>query len=49
MPVTFSYVVIGVLWTWVYNPTFGILDGVLNLVGLGGLSQGWLSDPDIAL
>ena len=49
MPVTFSYVVIGVLWIWVYNPTFGILDGVLDLLGLESLSQGWLSDPDIAL
>ncbi len=49
MPVTFSYVVIGVLWTWIYNPTFGILNGFLSKVGLGGLIQGWLSDPNIAL
>lgn len=30
MPVTFSYVVIGVLWSWIYNPTFGILNNFLG-------------------
>lgn len=49
MPVTFSYVVVGVLWTWIYNPTFGILNGLLEWMGLGGLIQGWLSDPNIAI
>lgn len=49
MPVTFSYVVIGVLWTWIYNPTFGILNSFLTKVGLGSLIQGWLSDPNVAL
>lgn len=49
MPVTFSYVVIGALWSWIYNPTFGILNGFLNTIGAGALIQGWLSDPSIAL
>ena len=26
MPVTFSFVVIGVLWSWIYNPIFGLLN-----------------------
>ena len=49
MPVTFSYVVIGALWSWIYNPTFGILNGFLNGVGLSSFIQGWLSDPNVAL
>lgn len=49
IPYTFSYVVVGVLWTWIYNPTFGLLNAFLNLIGAGGLIRGWLSDPDIAL
>lgn len=49
MPVTFSYVVIGVLWVWIYNPTFGILNSFLQHAGLSGLIQGWLSDPKVAL
>ena len=49
MPVTFSYVVIGVLWSWIYNPDFGLLNGLLK--GLGGqeLIRGWLSDSSIAI
>lgn len=49
MPVTFSYVVVGILWSWIFNPTFGILNAFLNAVGLGGWIQGWLSDPNIAM
>ena len=49
MPVTFSYVVIGVLWSWIYNPTFVILNNFLDTVGAGFLIQGWLSDPNVAL
>lgn len=49
MPVTLAFVMIGILWSWVYNPIFGILDGALDAVGLGSLAQGWLSDPNIAL
>jgi ABC-type sugar transport system permease subunit len=49
MPVTFSFVVIGILWSWIFNPTFGLLNSLLNFLHLGFLIQGWLSDPKIAL
>lgn len=49
MPVTFAFVVIGVLWSWIYNPTFGLLNTFLKAAGLEFLIQGWLSDPKIAL
>lgn len=49
MPVTFSFVVIGVLWSWIFNPIFGLLNFLLESTGLEFLIQGWLSDPDIAL
>ena len=49
MPVTFSYVVVGVLWSWIYNPTYGILNGFLNAVGAESMIRGWLSDPNVAL
>lgn len=49
MPVTFSYVVIGVLWSWIYNPTFGILNQFLSVIGCDFLIKGWLSDPAVAL
>jgi raffinose/stachyose/melibiose transport system permease protein len=49
MPVTFSYIVIGVLWSWVYNPQFGILNALLSALNCQQLIGGWLSDPNIAL
>ena len=49
MPVTFAFVVIGVLWSWIYNPTFGLINNLMQALGLGSLIQGWLSNPKIAL
>ncbi len=49
IPVTLSYIVIGILWVWIYNPTFGLLNNLLSVLGLDSLILGWLSDPNIAL
>lgn len=49
MPVTISFVVIGILWSWIFNPIFGILNSLLTSLHLEFLIQGWLSDPKIAL
>ena len=49
IPVVMSFVVVGILWSWIFNPTFGLLNGALQAVGLESLIQGWLSDPSIAL
>jgi len=49
IPYTFGYVVVGVLWTWIYNPSFGLLNKVLEVLNAPFLIQGWLSDPNIAL
>jgi raffinose/stachyose/melibiose transport system permease protein len=49
LPVMFSFVVVGVLWSRIFNPTFGLADKVLQSVGLGSMLPGWLSDPHLAL
>lgn len=49
LPVTMAFVAIGVLWSWIYNPTFGLLNSLLEGLGLGFLIQGWLTNPNIAL
>ncbi|AEH90364.1 MULTISPECIES: sugar ABC transporter permease [Mesorhizobium] len=49
VPVTMSFVAVGLLWSWIYNPVFGLLNGALDLFGLGALKQSWLGDADIAL
>ena len=49
MPQVLSTVVIGIIWNWIYNPIFGILNEALDAVGLEDISRGWLGDPDVAL
>ena len=49
MPQVLSSVVIALVWSWVYNPIFGLLNKSLDAVGLESVSRGWLGDPDFAL
>lgn len=49
VPVTMSFVAVGLLWSWIYNPVFGLLNAALDLVGLSALRMSWLGDADIAL
>ncbi len=49
LPVVLSPVVIGLIWGWIYNPLFGLLNTGLRAIGLGGLARGWLGGADSAL
>jgi ABC-type sugar transport system permease subunit len=49
MPQVLSPVVIAIVWGWIYNPIFGLLNQALDRVGLESVSRGWLGDPDVAL
>jgi raffinose/stachyose/melibiose transport system permease protein len=49
LPFVLSLVIVGIVWQWIYNPLFGIVNRVLDGVGLEGLSRGWLADPHTAL
>lgn len=49
MPVMLSPVVVGIIWGWVYNPIYGMLNKVLEKAGLGSFGRGWLGDPNLAL
>jgi ABC-type sugar transport system permease subunit len=46
LPWLFSAVIVGFSWRWMYNDKFGLLNHLLNLMGLSGVK--WLSDPAIA-
>ena len=47
-PYVLSEVVTGVVWRQILRPN-GLLDQSMDGVGLGGWTQGWLSDPDVVL
>ncbi len=47
LPVLTMPVAIGVVWNWIYNPDFGLLNQVLGLVGAPRIK--WLTDPTFAM
>ena len=49
LPQVLSMVVVGVIWRWIFNPTFGPLNLALNALGLGHLTRAWLGDFTLAL
>jgi ABC-type sugar transport system permease subunit len=49
MPVVMSFVVVGLLWGWIFNFQFGLLNNLLAAAGLGGWRTDWLGDPALAL
>jgi multiple sugar transport system permease protein len=46
LPTVVSAVIIGIIWRWIYNTQWGLLNYLGGLVGLAPVR--WLSDPDIA-
>ena len=49
LPVVMSFVVVGILWTWLYNAQFGLVNSLFRGLGLDFLIADWLGDPKIAL
>lgn len=49
VPYMLSWVVVGVIWKWMYNPNMGFINEFLEMIGLGNLKVSWLSEPKIAL
>ncbi|NMO97860.1 carbohydrate ABC transporter permease [Paenibacillus lemnae] len=48
-PNVLSIVVISVLWSFVYHPTFGILNSLLEMIGLQEWTRAWLGDSSTVL
>ncbi|MFB9326762.1 carbohydrate ABC transporter permease [Paenibacillus aurantiacus] len=51
MPVILSVVIIGQLWKTIYNPAAmgGMLNQVLEQIGLSSWTHSWLTEPNIAM
>ncbi|MBW9119846.1 sugar ABC transporter permease [Microbacterium trichothecenolyticum] len=49
LPQILPIAVAGVLWKWMYQPEYGVINSILDTIGLGALRQNWLGDPDIAI
>lgn len=49
MPAVLPLISVGLIWGWMYNPHFGVINVFLKSVGLGWLAGGWLSSYEMAL
>jgi multiple sugar transport system permease protein len=47
LPTITSAVAISLMWSWMYNPQFGVINGILKLIGIKGPK--WLAHPDWAM
>lgn len=47
LPYILPSAVIALIWTWLYEPGYGLVDGFFSMLGLG--APGWLSSPNLAL
>ena len=49
LPPVLSGIVVGLIWNWIYDGNYGLLNHFLGFIGLENLSRAWLSDPKSAL
>ena len=47
MPVISAWVAVALMWTWIFNPKFGIINYLLGLLHITG--PAWLYDPNWAM
>lgn len=47
LPVVSSWVAVALLWSWLFNPRYGLVNYLLSLIGIAG--PGWLFDPQWAM
>ena len=48
-PMVISYVAGGIIWAFIYDPDFGVLNAFLRFIKLSSLAQPWLGNPKTAL
>jgi raffinose/stachyose/melibiose transport system permease protein len=49
IPATISTTVAGILFTFMYDPHIGLVDGFLGAIGLQGLEHAWLGEQSTAI
>lgn len=49
IPPILSGIVVGYIWKWIYDPNYGILNGLLDILHLSQFKKAWLSDTSTAL
>lgn len=48
IPMVVPFMVVLLMWQFIYNPQYGFLNQLLEMVGMESLQQTWLGDPKLA-
>jgi ABC-type sugar transport system permease subunit len=49
LPPILSGIVVGLIWNWIYQGDYGLLNAVLERIGLGDYKRAWFADVHTAL
>ncbi|MGD0879730.1 MAG: sugar ABC transporter permease [Anaerolineales bacterium] len=49
LPQILPSAVIGIVWAWILQPDWGVVNYALKAIGLSALTRNWLGDPSTAL
>lgn len=49
LPVIIASIAVATIWRWMYDPFFGLFNGLLTSWGMAGWIQDWLGDRRVAL
>ncbi len=49
LPFSMSFVVTATLWAWMYSPRVGMINFLLEKLGLGFLKSGWIIDQNVVM
>jgi multiple sugar transport system permease protein/raffinose/stachyose/melibiose transport system permease protein len=49
LPICLSAIVVGQVWIWIYEPSWGLLNTALAQIGAEDLKRAWLADPATSL
>jgi raffinose/stachyose/melibiose transport system permease protein len=48
-PRLMTMVIVSVIWSWIYNPHFGLLNKIIQSIGFKDFALGWLGHPQLAI
>lgn len=49
LPICLSAVIVGQIWTWIYQPDWGLLNTIISQMTADKFKYAWLAKPDTAL
>lgn len=49
LPQVVPAIAVGIIWRWIYHPTFGLINSCLSLIGRSNWQKAWLGDYSLVI